>query len=120
MLSLFNRESMKPMKAFIFYRGPSLLDGESIVAIATKSRNKKTGNMVQTWILREDIDPVTAARNGKDKSVCGQCVHRGRYESDGKRVRVRVKGSRTCYVQMYVPLVVWNTYERKRYDDLTA
>ena len=55
---------LKPMKSFIFYRGPSMLDGAPIVAIATDSSNSKTGGMVQTWILRADIDPVTAARNG--------------------------------------------------------
>lgn len=46
------------LKSSILYRGPSLLDGQPIVAIAiVKSDNAKTGNMVQTYILREDIDP---------------------------------------------------------------
>ena len=43
----------------IIYRGPSLLDGKPIVVIAvglnSSSKNRKTGNMLQTYILRDDI-----------------------------------------------------------------
>jgi len=41
----------------IIYRGPSVLDGAPIVVVATYSkRNKKTGTMVQTYIIRDDMD----------------------------------------------------------------
>ena len=61
----------------IIYRGPSLLDGAPIVAIATVgSRNAKTGDMVQTWIMRDDVKPLAAAQSGADASVCGDCKHR--------------------------------------------
>lgn len=69
-------------KGFVFYRGPSVLDGAPIVAVATlESSNAKTGpsgrgNMVQTWILRADIDPITASKSGDDASICGACPHR--------------------------------------------
>ena len=44
-------------KGFIIYDGPSMLDGEPIVAIATmKTSNRKTGEMVQVWILRSDVN----------------------------------------------------------------
>ena len=57
---------------YVIYRGPSLLDGAPIVAIATmQTSNRKTGNMVQTWILREDVSPVEASKAGADASVCG-------------------------------------------------
>jgi hypothetical protein len=40
----------------IFYRGPSQLTGDPIVAVltglVTRSSNAKTGPMLQTWILR--------------------------------------------------------------------
>lgn len=65
------------MSGFVFYDGPSLIDGSPIVAIAvTRSENVKTGDMVQTYILRADVDPVSATRTGEDSSICGDCVHR--------------------------------------------
>ena len=51
---------MNKPSGYIIYQGPSLLDGNPIVAIATTaSRNVKTGSMVSIWIMRQDIDPVT-------------------------------------------------------------
>ena len=53
---------MKP-SGYVFYRGPSLLDGAPIIGIVTtKSENRKTGPILQTWILRADLDPQAAAR----------------------------------------------------------
>ena len=67
------------MENGIIYRGPSLLDGSPIVAIATYSaRNRKTGAMVQTYIIRDDMDPVTASRTGADAAICGACPLRGK------------------------------------------
>ena len=64
-------------RGFIMYQGPSMLDGAPIVVIATMSTsNTKTGQMVQTWILRADINPVEASKSGDDASICGNCVHR--------------------------------------------
>ena len=66
-----------PERGFIMYQGPSMLDGAPIVVIATMSTsNTKTGQMVQTWILRADINPVEASKIGQDSSICGNCVHR--------------------------------------------
>ena len=76
----------------ILYEGPSLLDGAPIVVIANritaKSTNEKTGAMVQTFIIRSDIDPVSALKSGDDASVCGGCKHRP--AKDG-----------TCYVRVF-------------------
>ena len=59
----------------VLYEGPSMLDGAPIVAIATgiKSRagNVKTGDMVQVFILRQDMSPNEAQRKGTDGAVCG-------------------------------------------------
>ena len=98
------------MAGFIFFRGPSPIDGAPIVAIATlKSVNAKTGDMVQTWILREDVSPLDAIATGADKSICGNCTHRGR----------KVK-SRTCYVDIgKSPSSVWSAYHRGQYIDLS-
>ena len=64
-------------RGFIMYQGPSMLDNAPIVVVATMSTsNSKTGQMVQTWILRADINPVEASKIGQDSSICGNCVHR--------------------------------------------
>jgi hypothetical protein len=61
-------------KGFILYEGKSVLDGAPIVYIATLSTsNRKTGDMVQTWILRSDINPVEASKQKLDASICGNC-----------------------------------------------
>ena len=61
-------------RGFILYDGPSVLDGQPIVVIATmETSNRKTGQMVQTWIIRSDISPTDAAKIGLDSSVCGHC-----------------------------------------------
>jgi hypothetical protein len=104
------------MNGFIFYRGPSMIDGAPIVAIATgiagrKSRNEKTGGLIQTWILRDDMSPVDAVKAGADSSICGDCKHRG----DG------TGGARSCYVTVFqAPLVVWKAAQRGNYPTLTA
>lgn len=64
---------------YIIYRGPSLLDGKPIVVVAVtrESKNKKTGKMVQTYVLVDNgISPVQNARSLADSSVCGDCKHR--------------------------------------------
>ena len=98
------------MAGFVFYCGPSPIDGAPIVAIATlKSVNEKTGDMVQTWILREDVSPLDAIQSGADVSICGNCAHRGR---KGKK--------RTCYVDVgKAPQGVWNAFHRGQYIDLS-
>jgi hypothetical protein len=99
---------MATPKGAVIYRGPSLIDGAPIVVIITGlkgSKNEKTGSMVQTYILRDDLDPVQAIRSGADSSVCGDCAHRG----EG------FKG-RTCYVNIgQGALSVWRAYHRGAY-----
>lgn len=94
----------------ILYEGPSQLDGAPIVVIATGlktgSTNVKTGAMVQTYILRSDIPPIDAVREGKDESICGGCTHRG--DGTGK--------GRSCYVTlMHGPRGVYAAYKRGSY-----
>lgn len=94
----------------VIYRGPSMIDGAPIVAIATglagRSRNEKTGELVQTWIMRADIEPHEAIKSGSDASVCGDCVHRGTVEN-GKNV------NRACYVIVHqAPLQVFRSYDQ--------
>lgn len=68
----------KKPSGFIIYRGPSMLDGSPIVAVAiTKSENVKTGNMIQTYILVDnDKSPVENVKALADSAICGNCKHR--------------------------------------------
>lgn len=82
------------------------------VVIATgfvdPSENVKTGDMIQIWILRRDLDPISANETGKDKAICGLCPLRGGL---GK--------PRTCYVLLKnAPLSVFNAYKRGSYSKL--
>jgi hypothetical protein len=124
-----------PRLGFIIYRGPSQLDGRTpIVAVATtRTRNAKTGPMLQTWILRADKEPVSTVKRGLDAAICGRCPYRagngcyvnighaprsiylafkrGTYRKgvdlasigEGKRVRLGSYGD-----PMAVPSSVWN------------
>lgn len=102
----------------IIYEGASLLDGAPIVVIAigfgTASSNRKTGDMIQTYIIRQDMSPIAASQTGKDFSVCGNCIHRGSVavNSDGESKNV----GRTCYVNLGQGATsVYNTYLRNGY-----
>src|SRR5215467_1922157 len=98
----------------VLYEGPSRIDGAPIVVIATgftrKSSNSKTDAMVQTWILRADVSPLEALRNGLDASICGGCVHRPK-SYDGKRWY-----RRSCYVRVDTAVEgIWKAYKRGAY-----
>ena len=67
---------MKKPTGYVIYKGASLIDGKPIVVIANiSSVNAKTGNAIQTTILRDDIDPLLANKTGEDYSICGTCPH---------------------------------------------
>jgi hypothetical protein len=84
------------MKNGIIYQGPSLLDGAPIVVIANYSKsNRKTGGVVQTYILRADMNPLEASKTGADFSICGDCKHKGTPTTDKTR---KTALKRTCYV----------------------
>lgn len=86
------------IKSGILWQGNSLIDGSPIVCIAVaQSSNSKTGNMVQTYIIRSDIDPITANRTGLDYAICGNCPHRG--VADTTKESGLATG-RSCYVNL--------------------
>ena len=97
---------MRKQRGYILQRGTSPIDGHPFVVIITmESANRKTGNMCQVWILREDVNPVEAVKNGQDLTVCGTCPHRK--QSDG---------TRTCYVNVgQAPLSVWRAFHTGKY-----
>ena len=58
----------KQFKGVVLYDGPSKLDrSKNVIVIATfSSQNRKTGDMIQTWILVKDHTPVAASKIGAD------------------------------------------------------
>jgi hypothetical protein len=102
------------MKSGIIYNGPSLLDGKPIVVIATYSnRNTKTGRVLQTYILREDVNPLEASKTGEDFSICGSCPMRGEVTTDPKR---KIAKGRRCYVNLgQGVLIVYKSFLRGVY-----
>ncbi len=95
----------------LLYEGESLINGEPIVAIATglqrPSTNRKTGPMIQTWILHRYEFPSDAVKTGSDEAICGDCSARGRW----------------CYVQVgQAPNRIWRTFQDSQYQpfDLQA
>lgn len=91
--------------SMIVWRGVSVLDGVTpLVVLATfGSANVKTGGMVQTWILRDDVAPHDALKAGLDGAICGDCPHRS--PASG--------GSGACYVTVWQgPRSTWAGYKR--------
>lgn len=104
------------MNGLIVYEGPSRINGAPIavilIGIKTKSKNTKTGHLVQSYIIRTDVDPVTAAREGLDSAICGQCEHRPKL--------AKKTGKAPCYVNLgHGPLAVFNAYHRGAYKRVT-
>lgn len=103
----------KSPNGVILYRGPSLIDGADIVVIATglndKTDNGKTGDMIQTWIMRSDVSPQLALKSGLDASVCGDCNLRPiHYKARGKR--------KPCYVKVWqAPRSIFDGFKRGIY-----
>jgi hypothetical protein len=102
-------------QTFVIYNGPSLIDGAPIVVLAqSNSTNRKTGDMVQTYILRADIDPISASRTGLDSSICGDCIHRGKPSDKPTGQAI----DRTCYVTLaHGPLGKYKAYKRGAYPE---
>lgn len=97
-------------RGVILYRGPSQFNGEPIVVIMNRlveaSENKKTGRLVQTFILSESAHPVENLYNGADASICGDCIHR----YNPKTLR------RSCYVEVGKSVAkVWHSINNGRY-----
>lgn len=89
---------------YVGWVGPSRFDGVEIMLVAAAvdrpSSNRKTGAMVQVYILPRAEEPSLSLWSGGDRSVCGDCDHR---PSRG--------GS--CYVQAQSPTSGIGTVWRK-------
>lgn len=78
---------------------------------STRSDNRKTGDMIQIWILVKAVDPVEAIKQGLDRLICGSCVHRGDGTGSG----------RSCYVNVgQAPLGIWRAWKAGNYPPLRS
>jgi hypothetical protein len=98
----------------VIYRGPSLIDGAPIVAVAVVSdHNRKTGAMLQTYIMHDGMHPFEANRTGADFAICGACPHRGKPTNDPAR---KLAEGRSCYVNLgQGVLITWKALQRGYY-----
>jgi len=77
----------------------------NIVVIATRdSDNRKTGKMIQLWVINRNIHPVESIRSGTDAML--QC--RGCAFASGKG----------CYVGSLPLMAIWRKYSKGEYDKL--
>lgn len=105
---------MSRLRGAVIFQGASRFDGEPLAVIVTgldgSSQNPKTGTMAQGWILRADVEPHIAAKDGRDASICGSCPHR--YDPE--------TGGRSCYVRPHdAPLSIWRAWRRGIYPELS-
>ncbi len=78
---------------------------------STPSDNRKTGDMIQIWILVKSVSPTEAIKLGLDRLICGSCVHRG--DGHGKE--------RSCYVNVgQAPLGIWRAWQAGVYLPLRS
>jgi len=94
------------MSGCVVWEGPSRFDGQPLVLLATNLEptrlpNGKTGDAIQTWILRRDRDPYDANHDGTDASYCGSCALRPQ-GPDGAQ--------RACYVHLGMVHNIWEAY----------
>lgn len=102
---ILNKIKRGEKAGIVLWTGKSLYDGSPIACIATgivhRSKNGKTGHMVQTWIIRTDIPPTDALKTGQDKAVCGECPY---------------ASGNGCYVTVFhAPLAVYKAFHNGRY-----
>ena len=108
--------------SLIVYDGPSLIDGKPIVVVLTglaaSSENSKTGDLVQSFIIRSDVSPTDALRTGDDASICGQCQHRPLIARMLERAGLPWS---PCYVNVgQSVLSVYRAYRRGSYPRATS
>lgn len=84
-------------------------NGERVAIIATgikrRTNNRKTGDMVQIWILLADQNPVAAVQSGLDaNTICQGCPF---------------ANGQGCYVNVgQAPLAIWKAYNAGKYPKL--
>jgi hypothetical protein len=98
---------MKLSSGYLLWEGQSLLNGVPIAVILTgvfaPSHNRKTGPMIQSWILGQSDLPIANIQSGADEAVCGNCPLR------------RI----TCYVNPRTIQQIGRKYQQGDYPQIT-
>ena len=92
--------------SYVVWEGASLIDGSPIVLILTgfvnHTSNRKTGYLLQSWIIKQNILPTEAAKKGFDKAICGDCP-------------MKLSRLGSCYVNLAVTNNIYRKYETRAY-----
>jgi len=98
--------TLKKPNGCVIWEGLSLVDSSPLVILLTgleiPSANRKTGWMLQTYVLRQDILPTSAIATREDYSTCGDCPLR----------------HKVCYVNMAPVNNVWRMYKQGQYPNI--
>lgn len=109
-MQYITKNGTNAVNTVLAWAGISPVDGAPIGLFITglqktKNPNKKTEDMVQTYIMRLDLNPFTALKSDMDASICGDCTHRYAIKTRIRKtkrgqLRVETKRVRTCYVRV--------------------
>ena len=93
----------------LIWKGASPVDGSPIGVFVSgfedSSSNIKTGDLMQSWIIRLDVEPHVAVKTGDDTAICGDCPFKGS----------------VCYVQVYrAPLAIFRSYRAGNIEEITT
>lgn len=79
-----------------------------VTIAAHPTKNSKTGDMIQVWILGTQDTPLSLSRHGLDSIVCGQCPKRHSLQGD-------------CYVNVWqAPQQVYRAWRNGAYGTFRA
>ena len=111
---------------YVLYEGPSVVNGNPIVAIVTglgevPSSNAKTGAEAQTWIMPASCPPTEAVKNHADADVCFHCDYRPLVAAELRLADPTGKHP-ICYVNTGRggPLQIWCRWEAGQYERKSA
>ncbi|MEL6166627.1 MAG: hypothetical protein AAFR37_23765, partial [Cyanobacteria bacterium J06628_3] len=96
--------------SYIVWEGASLIDGSPIVLILTgfvnHTLNRKTGMLLQSWIIQQNHVPTEAAKKGLEKGVCGACP-------------LKMSQAGVCFVNLLPVNNIYRTYFAGNYPKLS-
>jgi hypothetical protein len=96
---------------YVVWEGASLIDGSPIVLILTgfilPTSNRKTGRLIQSWILQQKFVPTYAAKNGLDSGICGNC-------------KMKMSEIGACYVNLLPINHIYRKYTAGSYPRLSS
>ena len=70
---------MSNPNGYVIWEGKSTFTSDPIAVIATcfsnKSQNRKTGDMIQVYIIKQNQLPTEALKSADDGAICGDCKY---------------------------------------------